>query len=134
MIQPTISSFRNKRSGRRVRRAFRRLVLADPILVELRKWSRIADDLTAEKNRLANLVREQLWRYYPQMLEVESNVATGLLLALWEAVSTPAKAARLQETMAARLQKEHRIRRIDAAGVLAILRPPPCPPQPDRRR
>jgi hypothetical protein len=31
--------------------------------VELREWSRMADDLTTDKNRLANRLREQLWRY-----------------------------------------------------------------------
>ena len=33
-------------------------------LVELREWSRIADDLRAERNRLGNRVRELLWRYW----------------------------------------------------------------------
>src|SRR6516164_3660725 len=60
-------------------RAFRKVELAEAILVELREWSRIADDLTTDKNRLANRLREQLWRYYPQMLE------------LGEALPTPAK-------------------------------------------
>jgi hypothetical protein len=34
----------------------------DAILVELREWWRMADDLTADKNRVANRLREQLWR------------------------------------------------------------------------
>ena len=37
--------------------AFRKLALADPTLIELRKWSRITEDLTAERTRLANRVR-----------------------------------------------------------------------------
>ena len=48
----------------------RQLQPLDPTVVELREWSRMADDLTAERNRLANRVREQLWRYYPQFLEL----------------------------------------------------------------
>ena len=51
------------------RHAFRRLSVDDPVIVELREWSRMTEDLQRERNRLANRVREQLWRYYPQMLD-----------------------------------------------------------------
>ena len=41
-------------------RCFRPLAAADPIIVELGEWSRIAEDLGVERNRLANrLLREQ---------------------------------------------------------------------------
>ena len=43
-------------------RCFRSLAAADPIIVELREWSRIAEDLGVERNRLINRLREQLWR------------------------------------------------------------------------
>jgi len=56
---------------------FRRLAPVDPVVIELREWSRIAEDLTQERTRLANRVREQLWRYYPQMLEVTDDVAAA---------------------------------------------------------
>ena len=49
------------------RRLFRRLQVADPRLIELRAWSRLAEELQAERVRLSNRVRHQLWRYYPQM-------------------------------------------------------------------
>jgi hypothetical protein len=42
-------------------RAFRKLSVADPIIVELREWSRIDEELKVEHGRLTN----QLWRYYP---------------------------------------------------------------------
>ena len=45
-------------------RCFRPLAAADPIIVELREWSRIAEDLGVERNRLVNRLREQLWRYF----------------------------------------------------------------------
>src|ERR1700690_4161746 len=80
------------------RHAFRKLALADPVIVELREWSRMAEDLTAERTRLANRVREQLWRYYPQMLAVEPDVAAPWLHGLWQAVPPPAKAGRPRET------------------------------------
>jgi transposase len=105
-------------------RAFRKLELAEAILVELREWSRMADDLTTDKNRLANRLREQLWRYYPQMLELESDITAEWMLDLWEALPTPAKAARVRESTVKKILKDHRIRRIDAAQALAILRKP----------
>ena len=43
-------------------------------------------------------------------------------MKLWEAASTPAKAARLRQAEVEKLLKRHRIRRIGAAKVLAILK------------
>jgi hypothetical protein len=51
------------------RHAFRRLSNDEPVIVKLREWSRMTDDLQQERTRLASRMREQLWRYYPQMLE-----------------------------------------------------------------
>jgi transposase len=106
------------------RRAFRKLALAEPLLIELREWSRMTEDLSAEKNRLSNRMREQLWRYFPAMLELEDDVAAEWFLDLWELVPTPEKVRRLRETSVARLLKNRRIRRLDAAEVLAALRKP----------
>jgi hypothetical protein len=47
-----------------------RLTAEDAVVVELREWSRMTEDLQQESNRLANRMREQLWRYYPQALTV----------------------------------------------------------------
>ena len=46
---------------------FRRIDLVDPVVIELRAWSRIDEELTRDRTRLSNRVREQLWRYYPQI-------------------------------------------------------------------
>jgi len=105
-------------------RAFRKLELAEAILVELREWSRVADDLSTDKNRLANRLREQLWRYYPQMLELDEDITSEWVLDLWETLPTPAKAARVRESTVKKILKDHRIRRIDAAQALAILKKP----------
>ena len=51
-----------------------------------------------ERNRLANRVREQLWRYYPQALELGDDLAADWFLDLWGLAPTPAKAVRLRET------------------------------------
>jgi transposase len=101
---------------------FRPLAQLDPIVIELREWSRIGEDLTAERNRLCNRLREQLWRYYPQMLELTDDI--GWLLELWALVPTPDKAKRVREDTISRLLKRRRIRRLDAGQVIAILRQP----------
>jgi transposase len=104
---------------------FRPLAVADPVVVELREWSRIAENLGGERNRLANRLRDQLWRYYPAMLELEADLGSEWLLELWELVPTPDKAARVRERTIAQLLKRNRIRRFDAAHVLGVLRQPP---------
>jgi transposase len=105
-------------------RAFRRLAIDDPLVIEMREWSRMYDELKQEQSRLANRVRDQLWRYYPQAGELGDPDANWFL-DLWEKVPTPAHAARVSERSIARILKDHRIRRFDAAGVLRILRKPP---------
>lgn len=103
------------------RRCFRALTALDPVVVELREWSRIAEELGRARVRLANRVREQLWRYYPQILDLDADLASPWLLALWRLAPTPDKAARLRATTLERLLKRYRIRRFDAAQVLACL-------------
>ena len=106
-------------------RCFRLLAVADPVVIELREWSRIAEDLGAERNRLTNRMREQLWRYFPAMLELDGDLGAEWLLDLWEVVPTPAKALRIRDKTIATLLKRNRIRRFDATHVLDVLRKPP---------
>ena len=106
------------------RHCFRRLAAEDAVVIELREWSRMTEDLQQERNRLANRMREQLWRYYPQALAISDDLAADWFLELWAAIPTPAKAARVRESSVERLLKTHRIRRITAAEVLAALRQP----------
>lgn len=103
------------------RHLFRRLQVADPRIVELRDWLRLAEELQQERVRLGNRVRHQLWRYYPQMLELTNDVAADWFLQLWALVPTPAKAARVRATTIAQLLKRQRIRRLDVETVLCIL-------------
>jgi len=106
------------------RRLFRRLHVADPRLIELRAWSRLADELKEERVRLSNRMQQQLWRYYPQMQKLADDLATAWLLELWSIAPTPAKARQLRTSTVERLLKQHRIRRLDAETVLRILREP----------
>jgi transposase len=107
------------------RHAFRRLAVDDPVVIELREWSRMTDDLQQERTRLANRVREQLWRYYPQALQLTDDLAADWFLALWHQAPTPAKAAKLRKTTMERLLHAHRIRRLGADEALRILRQTP---------
>jgi transposase len=107
------------------RHCFRPLAPSHPVVVELREWSRMAEDLQQERNRLANRLREQLWRYYPQALDLADDLAAEWFLDLWDLAPTPEQAARRRETTIARLLHRHRIRRLTAAGVLEVLRRPP---------
>src|SRR5215212_1480963 len=97
---------------------FRPVEAGAPAVIALREWSRLAEELQHERVRLSNRIGQQLWRYYPQLLEVSDDVTAEWVLDLWTLAPTPAKAARLRETTLARLLHEHRIRRLDAERVL----------------
>jgi transposase len=107
------------------RAAFRHLSIDDPLVIQLREWLGMHEDLVQERTRLANRLRSQLWRYYPQAEELTQDVTDNWFLDLWELVPTPAKAERASEKAVARILKTHRIRRLDGAQVLGVLRKPP---------
>jgi transposase len=103
---------------------FRPLQVGDPGVIELREWSRLAEELQQERLRLASRIRQQLWRYYPQLLALADDLTAEWILELWSIAPTPAEAARLREATIAELLRRHRIRRLDAASVLEVLRQP----------
>jgi transposase len=105
--------------------AFRRLIADDPLVIELREWSRMTEELTQERTRLTNQIRHQLWRYYPQALELNDDLAAEWFLELWTQAPTPAAAARISEKAVGRILKAHRVRRINASQVLHSLRQQP---------
>ena len=103
---------------------FRPLQVGDPGVIELREWSRLAEELQQERLRLASRIRQQLWRYYPQLLALADDLTAEWILELWSIAPTPAEAARLREATIAELLRRHRIRRLDAASALGVLRQP----------
>jgi transposase len=107
------------------RAAFRQLAADNPVVIELREWSRMADELQQERTRLANRLRQQLWRYYPQAAKLTDDVADDWFLALWQKVPTPDSAAKASEKTIARVLATYRIRRLDAATALKTLREAP---------
>ena len=105
-------------------RCFRRLKPDEPRLIELREQLRMTEECKHERIRLTNRMREQLWRYYPQMLDLSDDLSAAWILDLWALAPTPAKALRVRESTIAKLLKKHRVRRFDAAEVMRRLRRP----------
>jgi hypothetical protein len=105
-------------------RCFRRLKRDEPRLIELREKLRMTEECEHERVRLTNRMREQLWRYYPQILDLSDDLSAVWLLDLWALAPTPAKALRVRQSTIAKLLKKHRVRRFDAAEVMRRLRRP----------
>lgn len=103
------------------RHCFRKLEPLEPVIVELREWSRMADELKDERNRLTNRVRQQLWRYYPQALDLCEDPGADWFLDIWALAPTPKDAGRLTEKKLTRVLSSNRIRRISAAEARSIL-------------
>lgn len=103
---------------------FRRLELDPPVILELRQWSRLHDELQKERNSLSNRFRQQLRRYFPELLSV-GDVTENWFLDLWERAPTPRAAGRLQKRTLQQILKAGRIRRIGAEELASVLRGTP---------
>jgi transposase len=102
-------------------RAFRELQPDAATVIELREWSRMNDELKNERNGHANRLREQLRRFFPQMLDL-GDVSEPWLLDLMGIIPTPADAQRRLHSAIARILRDNRIRRVKADQVLQKLR------------
>ena len=110
--------------------AFRRLAAEDPHLIELREISRMHDELVQEHRRLANRLREQLQRFYPQALTLCPAADEPWLWTLLARVPTPAAAARVRVSTLRALLIDHRIRRFGAEELHRVLTVRPLPVAP----
>jgi transposase len=99
------------------RAAFRRAQLGDPLLVQLRELTREQEELKAERVALGNRLREQLHRYFPQILELDSVYDARWLWELLEVAPTPELARKLSVAKLRALLKRHRIRSLTAEQV-----------------
>lgn len=106
------------------RAAFHRVAPDDARAIALRELSRTADELREDERRLANRLRAQLERYFPQMLALVPAADEPWLWTLLRTVPTPAAAARVRASAIARVLRTHRIRRLSPSEVLAALRAP----------
>lgn len=109
---------------------FRRLSIDTPTTIRLRELSRTDEELRQEFNRVLNQVREQLHRYYPQLLALSSSFDQEWVWALWQIAPLPAQGARLTSSRIEKLLKQHRVRKHTAADVQQKLRAPPLPVAP----
>jgi len=104
---------------------FRRVLVDDPLIIQIRELSRIDEDLRQEVNRLQNRLREQLHRFFPQMLKLSPAADEPWLWALLVIAPTPVAAARLRKASVEKLLRGHRIRRLSADNVLEELKTTP---------
>lgn len=100
---------------------FREVRLDDPGVIRLREVSRLEENLSQDFYRLTNQVREQLWRYFPQLLQLAASPEEPWIWELFELAPLPQKAAKLSLSKITRVLKKHRIRRFDAGQVHDIV-------------
>jgi transposase len=93
----------------------------EPALLRLRELSRLEEDVAREQNRLCNQLREQWHRFFPQLLQLSPAADEAWAWDLFQAAPLPSKVAKLTSQRIARILKAHRIRRLDAPQVQAIL-------------
>lgn len=107
--------------------AFRPVAPEDARIIELRELSRFEEDLSQELRRLSNRLREQLSRFYPQILQLAPAADEPWIWALLQRVPTPAAARVVPRAAIQRVLTAHRIRRMTADAVRAVLRAPALP-------
>jgi transposase len=104
--------------------SFHRVRIDGPLIIRLRGLSRLDDDLDREITRLTNQLREQLHRYYPQVLKLSSAANEPWLWDLLEVAPTPPQAQQLTEAQAEMVLRSHHIRRLRASDVITHLNTP----------
>jgi len=106
---------------------FHRAQVDDPTTIRLRELSRFEDSLSQEENRVANQLWGQLHRYYPQMLKLSSGADDPWVWDLLEAAPLPGLASELSLEKIGEILRRHRIRKLQAEAVHAILLSTPLP-------
>ena len=102
-------------------RHFRPLKPSEPEVMLLCEFSRMRDELVGERGRLISRMDKKLWEYYPQFRQVIGKSFNLWILELWKLAPTAAAAKRKRPGTIEKLLKRHKVRRIDAKGVLEIL-------------
>ena len=106
---------------------FRRLALEHPLALQLRERTRVVNELTRQATRYGNQIRQQLWGYFPQLLQIPDlrNPATlPWFIELWEKAKTPQKACQLPLRTLRNLLKRHGVRKLTAPALRDILKTP----------
>lgn len=105
-------------------KAYRRVQLDHPRVIQLREWSRLDEDLGSELTRLTNQLRDLVYRTAPALLDLCPAADEPWFWALLHDAATPAAQQRLSERHVARLLRDHRIRRLTATQVHDLLQQP----------
>jgi transposase len=105
--------------------AFRHVRLDHPVIIQLREWSRIDEDLGGELTRLTNQLRDLVYRSTPGLLSLCPAADEPWFWTVLRMAPTPAAQQRLSERRLERLLHTHRIRRLTAKQVREVWQQPP---------
>lgn len=100
---------------------FKPVRIEDPAILHLRELSRLDDDLRQDYNRVLNQFREQLGRFYPQLLSLSPGADEPWVWELFETAPLPDAGSKLALARLQRLLSRHRIRRLKAEQVREAL-------------
>jgi transposase len=106
------------------RHAFRPVQTDDPLMIQLRELSRMVDELRVEEGRLANRLREQLYRVDAAWLTLSPAADEPWLWTILGETPHPDAWAQLPRRRMTPALRAHRIRRLTAETVVAALRQP----------
>lgn len=107
--------------------AFRRVTTEHPAIIQIRQWSRMAEELGEELRSLANRIREEAHRVAPALLGLSPGADEPWFWALLAAAPTPTTQRRVGRQRLHTLLRRHRIRRLTVDQVHAALQAPPFP-------
>lgn len=105
-------------------RAYRLVKLTPEALIRLRELCSIRNEVVQEERRFANQLRDQLLRYYPQVLKLSPSADDPWLLDLLEKSPAPERGAVLPRGHVTKILRKNHIRRISPDEVVKALREP----------
>jgi transposase len=93
-------------------------------VIQLREWSRIVEELQEEEQRLANRLRDQLYRVNAAWLTLNPAADDPWLWTILHDTPHPEAWATVPRRRMTSAVRAHRIRRLTADDVIAVLRQP----------
>ena len=84
--------------------AFRRVRLEDPLVIQIREWSRVDEDLQVELSQFTNRLRDLVYRAAPGLLTLCPAADEPWFWALLQEAPTPTAQRRLSARRVMRLQ------------------------------
>jgi transposase len=103
---------------------FRFIQIDDPLTIQLREASRMEDDLREEASCLTNRFRDQLHRYFPQILKLCPNPSKPWIWDLWKLSPTPRHLKSIGVSEVEDVLRAHRVRLRKGPDVLKVLQEP----------